>query len=137
MTFLPESLLALFERAIANKWGRWLLVAVAILPLAVFATIDLPLGAHWVLCATFMAIGYWIASRRPDLRLALVYLSAGVSLRYIVWRGTYTLGLDRPADLLLAWSLFLAEVYGVGVLLAGYFQTLVLRPRRPVPLPDD
>lgn len=129
--------LAAVERAAGLPWVRWLTFGVAALPLAVFATIDLPLGVHWLLCGLFMAIGYWIARRRVDLRLLLAYLSAGVSLRYIVWRGTYTLGLDRPEDRTLAYLLFAAEAYGCVVLLAGYFQTVVLRPRRPVPLPPD
>lgn len=131
------SLSAFVERLATQKWSQVLFIGLMALPVVVFATIDLPLGVHWMLCGTLMAVGYWIASRRPDLRLALMFLSAGVSLRYILWRGNYTLGLDKPGDLALAFSLFAAEVYGVIVLLAGYFQTVVLRPRRPVPLPDD
>lgn len=84
-----------------------------------------------------MAIGYWIATRHSELRLALVFISAAVSLRYLLWRLDYTLELDTPLDLTLAWLLFLAEAYGIGVLLCGYFQTMLLRPRRPVPLPPD
>jgi cellulose synthase (UDP-forming) len=102
-----------------------------------FAAIDLPLRAHLLLCGIFMAAGYWIATRRADLRLALIYLSAAVSIRYMWWRASYSLGLDHTEDKIFASLLFAAELYGLVVLLAGYFQTVVLRPRRPVPLPDD
>ncbi len=111
--------------------------ALVAIPALVFATVDLPLGVHWLLCACLMALGYWIATRHTDLRLALVYISAAASLRYIYWRLEYTLSLDAPLDLALAWALFAAEAYGISVLLCGYFQTMLLRPRRPVPLPDD
>jgi cellulose synthase (UDP-forming) len=105
--------------------------------LAVYATIDLPLSAHLLLSTAFVVFGYWIARRAPELRIALAFLSIAASLRYVIWRGVYTLGLDTPRDLALAWALYGAEVYGLFVLVAGYFQTAVLRPRRPVPLPAD
>lgn len=105
--------------------------------LGVYALVDLPLASHLVLASALMAFGYWIGTRAPDFRLALAYVSVAVSLRYIVWRGWYTLGVSTSADRVLAYALFAAEVYGIFVLVAGYFQTAVQRPRRPKPLPLD
>jgi cellulose synthase (UDP-forming) len=123
--------------ATRSRWAAAGALGLATVPLLLFVTIDLPLKAHLMLSGIFMAAGYWIATRRPDLRLALIYLSSAVSLRYMIWRATYTLALDRTADQVFASCLFAAELYGLMVLLAGYFQTVVLRPRRPIPLPDN
>ncbi|MDP2310984.1 MAG: UDP-forming cellulose synthase catalytic subunit [Pseudomonadota bacterium] len=120
-----------------TRLGNIGVAGLACLTLVIYATVDLPLSSHLLLSAGVMAMGYWLARRAAGMRLALVYLSTAASLRYMVWRGAYTLGLDRPGDRIFAYLLFAAECYALLVLLAGYFQTAVLRPRRPVPLPDD
>lgn len=130
-----------FRRAVGalaeTRVGNTFVAAVAGLTLLVYALIDLPLAAHLLLSAGLMAMGYWLARRAAGMRLALVYLSTAASLRYVIWRGAYTLELDRPGDRTFAYVLFAAECYAFLVLLAGYFQTAVLRPRRPVSLPED
>ncbi len=102
-----------------------------------FATLDIPVYGQVVLSTCFIAVGYWVATRAPELRIGLAFVSVAVSLRYLVWRGTYSLELRTPLDLTMAWALYLAEVYGFVIMFLGYFQTSVLRPRRPTPLPPE
>ncbi len=78
-----------------------------------------------------------LARYRPDLRLFIVLISSTVSLRYIVWRATHTLTFYTLADTVLGMTLFLAECYGILILLLGYFQTVEEYRRAPEPLPSD
>lgn len=84
-----------------------------------------------------MAIGLITLRRLPNWRLAVALLSIAMSVRYMVWRGLATLALDRPEDAILSLSLYAAELYGTSVLILGYFQTSIMQPRTPEPLPDD
>jgi cellulose synthase (UDP-forming) len=129
----PRAVRALAE----TRAGNTVVAVLAGLTLLVYGFIDLPLTSHLLLSAGLMAMGYWLARRQAGMRLALVYLSIAASVRYIVWRATHTMGLDLAGDRAFAWILFAAEAYAFLVLVAGYFQTAVLRPRRPVPLPAD
>ena len=87
--------------------------------------------------AATVAVGLWIAARAPEARHALAFLSLAVTGRYLYWRVTATLDTPGWLDLLAGLALLSAEFYGFTVMLLGYQQTLVMRPRRPVPLPDD
>ena len=109
----------------------------ALLPACVFAFADLPLRSHAILSAVMMAVGLFTLRRAPHWRLVVALLSVCVSVRYVVWRGLETLALDRTEDAVLSLLLYGAEIYGVGVLILGYFQTSIMIPRTPRPLPDD
>ena len=112
-------------------------VAFAVLPAIVFAFADLPLRSHAIISATMMAAGLLTLRRLPSWRLAVALLSICMSVRYMVWRGLATLALDRPEDAILSLLLYAAELYGTGVLILGYFQTSIMQPRVPAPLPDE
>ena len=112
-------------------------LAFALLPACVFAFANLPLRSHAILSAVMMAIGLFTLRRAPHWRLAVALLSVCVSVRYVVWRGLETLALDRTEDAVLSLLLYGAELYGVGVLILGYFQTAIMVPRTPRPLPAD
>lgn len=73
----------------------------------------------------------------PRFRLLVAALSALSSMRYIYWRGAHTLSLDSWPDLTISVLLFAGEVYGVMILLLGYFQTVKLQRRQPLPLPEE
>ncbi len=105
--------------------------------LVVFAVMDLPLEGQAVLAAATVAVGLWIAARAPEVRHALAFLSVAVSARYLYWRVTQTLEMPGWADGFAGVALLSAELYGFAVMGLGYQQTLVMRPRRPVPLPPD
>jgi cellulose synthase (UDP-forming) len=110
---------------------------VALAALLMFAWAPVNLLMQVILSTCVIAVGYWISTRAVEARLALAFLSVGVTLRYLWWRWNYSLGVLDPLDQLVAWALFLAEIYGLAVMVLGYFQTAVLQPRRPCPLPDD
>ncbi len=121
----------------AERSGVAVALVFASLMMVAFATLDIPLYGQVVLSTCFIAVGYWIATRAPELRIGLAFVSVAVSLRYLFWRGAYSLDLRHPLDLTVAWALYLAEIYGFAIMVLGYFQTSVLRPRRPTPLPPE
>lgn len=137
----PDHRSSLFDRFAREALTSPVMIAVivvfALLPACVFAFADLPLRSHAILSAVIMAISLWTLRRAPHWRLAVALLSICMSVRYVVWRGLVTLALDRPEDAVLSLLLYGAELYGVGVLILGYFQTAIMHPRAPLPLPDD
>jgi cellulose synthase (UDP-forming) len=70
------------------------------------------------------------------LHLLLLSLSGLMTLRYLYYRGSYTINLQTPLDAVFSLLLFLAELYGVGTLFLAYFQTLKVKHRHPVDLSD-
>jgi cellulose synthase (UDP-forming) len=89
--------------------------------------------------AVVTAVAFLIANRFPQrgVTMFLVMLSLAVSLRYLVWRATQTLGFGSRIELLLGTILVLAELYAIIVLVLGYLQTVWPLHRMPVALPDD
>ncbi len=132
----PPLVARLLAESIASPTMLAAALVFAALPAVVFAFADLPLRSHAIISAVVMAVSLWVLRRMPSWRLAVAILSVCMSVRYIVWRGLATLALDRPEDAVLSLLLYGAEAYGVGVLILGYFQTSVMRPRSPVPLPE-
>ncbi|GAB7528458.1 UDP-forming cellulose synthase catalytic subunit [Pseudomonas sp. 3A(2025)] len=64
--------------------------------------------------------------------LAMIVLSVVMSLRYMYWRMTSTLGFENGLDMLFGTGLLLAELYALVVLLCGYLQTCWPLRRDPV-----
>ncbi len=60
-----------------------------------------------------------LLSRYPRSRQFLLGLSALLYLRYMVWRGVYTLPTETLASVVVGWTVYLAEVYGL--LQYGFF----------------
>ena len=76
-----------------------------------------------------------IASRFPRLKIAVLILSGIISIRYILWRGIYTLNMQDRIGLSISLVVFLAEAYGFIQYLLFHYQSL--RPTDPVPQPID
>ncbi|MFM2245594.1 MAG: UDP-forming cellulose synthase catalytic subunit [Pseudomonadota bacterium] len=112
-------------------------LALIVLMVALFAAPALPLTGQAVVGACSVAVGLWIAQRAPELRHALAFLSVASSARYLVWRAGHSLDLPGWLDLAAGIALLCAELYGFLVMVLGYHQTAVLRPRRSTPLPAD
>lgn len=68
------------------------------------------------------------------LHLLIVWLSLLTTLRYLVYRSSYTLKLDTWIDGFFSILLFAAELYAILTLVLSYFQTLKLRDRQPIDL---
>ncbi|KQQ65535.1 cellulose synthase [Pseudomonas sp. Leaf127] len=64
--------------------------------------------------------------------LAMIVLSLVMSLRYVYWRMTSTLGFENSLDMVFGLGLLLAELYALVVLLCGYLQTCWPLRRNPV-----
>lgn len=137
----PAGLRVLIDRFIAEAVATPITLAAvmvfAALPAVLFAFAELPLRSHAIMSAVIMATSLWVLRRMPHWRLAVAILSVSMSVRYIVWRGLATLTFDRWQDGTLSVLLYGAEVYGVGVLILGYFQTSIMQPRQPQSLPPD
>ena len=110
------------------------LVLLAAIPLWLYAVVDLEPRAHIALSLLLIGVSLLVARRWPSWRLVVVILSLAASFRYILWRGQETLnwagGFDTASSLLL----YAAELYAFITLVFGYFQTAILRRRRPVAL---
>ena len=110
--------------------GAMLLFAVATVPLTARQQAILAVASG----GTFLVVNRF---RGRGISVFLVMLSLAVSLRYIVWRVTSTLGFPSFVEMILGSILVVAEFYAVIVLVLGYVQTLWPLERKPVPLPED
>lgn len=128
---------SLEERVAHHPVLRYALLAVA--GVFIFYYISFRVSLQWQLLSSLslLVFGVWISRYRPDMRLYLLLLSTAVSLRYLFWRISNTLEFITPLDLALGLILFFSEVYGVTILLLGYFQTAEELRRRPEPLPVE
>ena len=109
-------------------------VGLCLFPLVTYIFVDLPPRAHIVWSMALVAAGLVVANRFPHLRLVIVFLSVSASLRYVLFRGTETLALRSWGDTITSCLLYAAELYALVTLIAGYFQTAIVRRNRPVPL---
>jgi len=125
-------------RWFGQAWVRLLVGLAAGFLLALAIITPLELREQLVFGVAAFALALWL--RRQPGRLAsivLVVFSVTVSLRYMYWRLTSTLGFETPLDMFFGYGLLLAEIYALVVLLLGYVQTAWPLNRRPVPLPKD
>ncbi len=92
---------------------------------------------------TLFAVGTfglcWILSYVPGrwVTLTMIVVSITVSLRYLHWRISTTVGNEDGIDMALGLVLLAAELYAVLVLVLGYIQSALPLERKPVALPDD
>lgn len=117
-----------------------ILVALCLFPLITYIFVDLPPRAHIVLSMLLVAAGLLVAAKAPKLRLVIVFISLSASLRYFLYRGTETLAMQDPGDIVVSLLLYGAELYALITMLGGYFQTAIVRRNRPLPLdlpPDE
>ena len=142
--FLTEGLPDLFEPILRQlSRGQILLLLGSLLLLFVpFITIRPNLWQQGAVALVVVAVGRWLlylegrqAKRASEpLHLLLLTLSALNTLRYLYYRGSYTLNFSDPLDGLFSLLLFAAELYGVGTLFLAYFQTVKTRDRQVVDL---
>ncbi len=122
-------------RQVTDKPGVLTTVLVlCVLPLGAYALVYLPLKAHLALSIGMMGVGLVLVRRLPKMRIAAMLLSVAASVRYLSWRGAETLYFEPTADGAFSLLLFGAELYGFFILFGGYFQTAIVRNRKPEPL---
>ncbi|MCB5364534.1 UDP-forming cellulose synthase catalytic subunit [Pusillimonas sp. CC-YST705] len=120
---------------------RFVRIVLLILALIAFGTlIMVPLGFWPQVLFSACMLGLALVLRPSGGRLVsqiLIALSVVISLRYMYWRITETLGFTSLLDALFGYGLLLAEIYALLVLLLGYMQTAWPLHRKPVPMPED
>ncbi len=122
-----------------TDWALWTVGIIAAILLLFTAQAPTDIHSQLVIAAvlTSLLVVLRYFSDRGWARQAFLLLGAFISIRYILWRGMYTLSwFDLPSETA-AILLFLAEVYGVSVYLLGLFVNLNPLDRRLVPLSAD
>lgn len=71
------------------------------------------------------------------VRLLFLFLAVFLSLRYFWWRTWTTLPWTHPVDFAVGFALYLAEVYGIIMMLLGLFVNIQPLQRLPLALPLD
>ena len=113
--------------------AAWLLMASV--PVVAYVLVPLPLADHVALALALCATGLLVARRWPRFRPVVGVLSLAVSFRYLAWRLDGTVVLEPSLDGLASVSLLGAEVFGLFLLVTGYFQATFARARPVGPLP--
>lgn len=142
---LIDQLPRLFEPILRgfNRVQIALLLISLLLLFVPFITIRPDLWQQSIVAIVVVALGRWLLhleERQPGnraseyLHLLLMLLSGLLTLRYLYYRGSYTLNFSQPLDAIFSILLFAAELYGVGTLFLAYFQTLKVRDRKQVDL---
>jgi len=108
------------------------LSVLAVLLMLLTVTVPLDLGSQCVFAV--MCFGAGLALRKAGRfpAVLLIVLSLTVSLRYMYWRVTATLGFESGLDMLFGYGLLFAELYALAVLILGYLQTIWPLRRQPV-----
>ncbi|NJO78482.1 MAG: UDP-forming cellulose synthase catalytic subunit [Cyanobacteria bacterium RM1_2_2] len=144
-TFLVVGLPRWFEPVLRqlNRYQIALLIGCFLLLFMPLITIRPDLWQQCMVTVIVVGIGRFLLhleERQPENRateyihLLLISISGLTTLRYLYYRGSYTINLSHPLDAVFSLLLFLAELYGVGTLFLAYFQTLRARHRQPVDL---
>ncbi|HZS44209.1 MAG TPA: UDP-forming cellulose synthase catalytic subunit [Blastocatellia bacterium] len=116
------------------QFGVIALVALLMLP-AIIVQFEWRLNG--ALSIGMIAVAMLISVFVPKFRRVVMALSVLASLRYIYWRAAHTLSTGTWTDVAVTTALFAAEIYGVTILLLGYFQTIKLVRRKSEPLPAN
>ncbi len=87
--------------------------------------------------SAFSGIERHLGDKLRLFRIAVIFLAAFITLRYLSWRLTSTIGYHDPFSLLAALLLLAAELYGITIYFLGAFVNVYPIQRKPVPLPRD
>jgi len=121
-----------------NRFRQSMIALAALLVLTVplvYSAIVVPLAPYEQALTALAMIGLAIlASFVRVLRPAIIFLSCFASMRYFYWRIRLTINLDSTADSVVSVLLLSAELYGLVILILGYFQTIEVVELDPAPL---
>ncbi|MFA5170178.1 MAG: UDP-forming cellulose synthase catalytic subunit [Sulfuriferula sp.] len=116
-------------------WAWILLIFVFLYMVQLSVTPSAQLWLAVSVFAVMFVVRIW--AKKPVWRLVFLSLATLLTLRYVWWRLTNTIGYYDPASFIAAIALLLAELYGVSVYLLGIFVNINPLHRQPVPLPAD
>lgn len=98
---------------------------------------ELPTTSELVFSLLLILVAYEVYRRAPvSLRWVGVAASVLASFRYIFWRAEHSLSFDGVASGAAGVLLFAAELYALGLLLLGHFQTFWPLHRRTPEVPE-
>ncbi|MEI2414853.1 UDP-forming cellulose synthase catalytic subunit [Orrella sp. JC864] len=114
----------------------WLVLALLLFGFAVTVQLDpLQQTLFSAICFAAALLLYRTAGRLATLVMMMIAVT--VSLRYMYWRLTSTIGFEHWLDMLFGYGLLLAELYAVTVMLLSYFQSAWPLQRKPTPMRGD
>jgi len=115
------------------------LAVVAMLVFVMVVTVPLELNQQLIMGACLFVVALVLRNRNWNRFevILMITLSVLVSLRYMYWRLTETVGFESSVDAFFGWVLVLAELYTLCILLLGYLQTAWPLQRKVVHLPRD
>ncbi|OYY74393.1 MAG: cellulose synthase catalytic subunit (UDP-forming) [Gammaproteobacteria bacterium 28-57-27] len=90
-----------------------------------------------IIQANYTRIEQHLGASLRLFRLIVIFLAVFITLRYLAWRLTSTIGYHDPLSLLGALLLLAAELYGIAVYFLGAFVNAFPIKRTPPPLPED
>lgn len=138
------------ERRAQEPLDHWSLAIWSLVFLVFFYAASLPLAtaSQSSLAWSLVALLYLIQANFERIernageflkliRIVVIFLAVFVTLRYIIWRLTNTIGYHDPFSLMGAFLLLGAELYGIGIYFLGAFVNSFPIHRKPAPLPDD
>jgi len=111
----------------------WAVIAAVVV---VLITLPISLQAHLIAGAIVVTAMIVLKFLRPDgvWRLIALGLGTAIVLRYIYWRTTSTLPpVNQIGDFIPAVTLYLAELYNIGMLFLSLFVVAMPLPRRKTP----
>src|SRR5712692_5794302 len=121
-----------------KRFQQWIIGIAVLLILALpllYSAIVVPLSPREQAAASLALIALaMMASLSRAMRPLIIFLSCFASMRYFYWRISSTVNLDSHLDAVVSLLLLAAEIYGLLILFLGYFQTIELQHRTPLPL---
>lgn len=87
----------------------------------------------YLIQANFDRIERYTGEYLKLIRIIVIFLAVFVTLRYIIWRLTNTIGYHDPFSLMGAFLLLGAELYGIGIYFLGAFVNAFPIHRKPAP----
>ncbi len=122
----------------ASGWLRALLMLVALLFFGFAISVHLdPLQQTLFSAICFVAALILHRSGGRLVTLIIMMIALTVSLRYMYWRLTSTIGFEHWVDMLFGYGLLAAEIYSITVMLLSYFQSAWPLQRKPLPMIGD
>jgi cellulose synthase (UDP-forming) len=123
----------------SNPLIRIVILGISSILLYIVISFPLDYKMQFIFGVAFIILSSYI-SKKFDNRFAvllIIFMSFIMTMRYFYWRFTTTLEFESSLEAVLGYLLLSAELYGLVIMLLGYFQNSWPYKRESVPLPSD